>query len=127
MKLLTKEHILTLHKALIEEYGGTPELREEGLLDSAISTPFQTFGGADLYPTIVDKACRLGYGLIKNHPFVDGNKRIGTHAMLVFLEINNVSVEYEDEELIETILGVAAGDVSTEELIAWIFEHINEK
>ncbi|MBQ7147093.1 MAG: type II toxin-antitoxin system death-on-curing family toxin, partial [Lachnospiraceae bacterium] len=87
----------------------------------------QTFGGADLYPTIVDKACRLGYGLIKNHPFVDGNKRIGTHAMLVFLEINNVSVEYEDEELIETILGVAAGDVSAEELNAWIFEHINEK
>lgn len=127
MKLLTKEHILTLHKALIEEYGGAPELRDEGLLDSAISTPFQTFGEADLYPTIVDKACRLGYGLIKNHPFVDGNKRIGTHAMLVFLEINNVSVEYEDEELIETILGVAAGDVSAEELIAWIFEHINEK
>ncbi len=127
MKLLTKEHILTLHKALIEEYGGTPELRDEGLLDSAISTPFQTFGGADLCPTIVDKACRLGYGLIRNHPFIDGNKRIGTHAMLVFLEINNVSVEYEDEELIETILGVAAGDVSAEELIAWIFEHINEK
>ena len=127
MKILTKEHILTLHKALIEEYGGTPELRDEGLLDSAISKPFQTFGGADLYPTIVDKACRLGYGLIKNHPFVDGNKRIGTHAMLVFLETNNVSVEYEDEELIETILGVAAGDVSAEELIAWLFEHINEK
>ena len=127
MKLLTKEHILTLHKALIEEYGGTPELRDEELLDSAISTPFQTFGGADLYPTIVNKACRLGYGLIKNPPFVDGNKRIGTHAMLVFLEINNVSVEYEDEELIETILGVAAGDVSAEELIAWIVEHTNEK
>ena len=127
MKKLTKEHILALHDALIKEYGGTPDLRDEGLLDSAISTPFQTFGGADLYPTIVDKACRLGYGLIKNHPFVDGNKRIGTHAMLVFLEINNVSVEYEDEELIETILGVAAGDVSAEELIAWIFDHINEK
>ena len=126
MKLLTKEHILTLHKALIEEYGGTPELRDEGLLASAISTPFQTFGGADLYPTIVDKACRLGYGLIKNHPFVDGNKRIGTHAMLVFLEINNVSVEYEDEELIETILGVAAGDVSVEELYSWIVKHIDD-
>ena len=126
MKILTKEHILTLHKALIEEYGGTSELRDEGLLDSAIGTPFQTFGGADLYPTIVDKACRLGYGLIKNHPFVDGNKRIGTHAMLVLLEINNVSIEYEDDELIETILGVAAGAVSADELIAWIVKHIIE-
>ena len=127
MKILTKEHILALHSILIEEYGGTPELRDEGLLDSAISTPFQSFSGIDLYPTIVDKACRLGYGLIKNHPFADGNKRIGTHAILVLLEINNVSIEYEDDELIETILGVAAGDVTAEELIAWIVKHINEK
>lgn len=127
MKILTKEQILALHQALIDEFGGTQELRDEGLLDSAINMPYQTFGGADLYPSIVEKAGRLGYGLIKNHHFVDGNKRIGTHAMLVFLETNNVSVEYEDEELIETILGVAAGDVSAEELIAWIFEHINEK
>ena len=86
MKILTKEHILTLHKALIEEYGGTPELKDEGLLDSAISTPFQTFGGADLYPTIVDKACRLGYGLIKNHPFVDGNNASARTPCLFFLK-----------------------------------------
>ena len=126
MKILTKEQILALHEALIEEYGGTSELRDEGLLDSAISTPFQTFGGFDLYSTIVDKACRLGYGLIKNHPFVDGNKRIGTHAMLVLLEINNVSIEYEDDELIETILGVAAGNLSAEDLTGWLNEHVVE-
>ena len=126
MKILTKEQILALHEALIEEYGGTSELRDEGLLDSAISTPFQTFGGFDLYPTIIDKACRLGYGLIKNHPFVDGNKRIGTHAMLVLLEINNVSIEYEDDELIEAILGVAAGNLSAEDLTSWLNEHVVE-
>jgi len=127
VKILTKEQILALHQALIDEFGGTPELRDEGLLDSAINMPYQTFGGADLYPSIVEKAGRLGYGLIKNHPFVDGNKRIGTHAMLVFLAINDVALEYDDSELIETILAVAAGKISDEELTSWLYKHINKE
>lgn len=88
MKILTKQQILMLHNDLITQSGGSGGIRDEGLLDSAINTPFQSFGGTDLYPTLLQKAARLGYGLIKNHPFVDGNKRIGTHAMLVFLDIN---------------------------------------
>ena len=98
MKILTKEQILALHDALIEEYGGTPELRDEVLLDSAINMPFQPFGGTDLYPTIVEKVGRLGYGLIRKHLFIDGNKRVGTHAMLVFLAINDVILEYANSK-----------------------------
>lgn len=126
MKILTKKHILALHQALIDEFGGTPELRDEGLLDSAINMPYQTFGGVDLYLGIVEKAGRLGYGLINNHPFVDGNKRIGAHAMLVFLAINDVILEFGDDELIEVILAVAAGEVSDKELTSWLNNHINK-
>ena len=81
MKLLSRRQILMLHSMLIAQSGGMDGLRDEGLLDSAVNTPLQAFGGQELYPTILEKAARLGYGLIHNHPFVDGNKRIGTHAM----------------------------------------------
>lgn len=94
MKVLSKRQILLLHSAIISESGGSDGVRDEGLLDSAIGTPFQTFAGQDLYPTVLEKAVRLGFGLIRNHPFIDGNKRIGTHAMLVFLDLNNVSLSY---------------------------------
>ena len=83
MNMLTKQQILLLHTQLIRQSGGTDGVRDEGMLDSAISQPLQTFDNMELYPGIVYKAVRLGYGLITNHPFVDGNKRIGTHAMLV--------------------------------------------
>ena len=74
MKRLTKEQVLLLHSQLIQEFGGSDGLREEGLLESALASPFQSFGGEDLYPSIQAKAAQLGYGLIKNHPFLDGNK-----------------------------------------------------
>ena len=74
MRTLNKRQILMLHSALIEESGGSDGIRDEGLLDSAINTPFQTFGGQDLYPTVLEKASRLGFGLIRNHPFVDGTQ-----------------------------------------------------
>ena len=78
----------------------------------------------ELYPTIVDKAARLGYSLIKNHAFVDGNKRIGDHAMLVFLALNDIEVDYEDAEFIQLVLDVAAGEISAEQLLAWLQAHI---
>ncbi len=92
MKMLSKRQILLLHSMLVAQSGGMDGLRDEGLLDAAINMPLQTFGGQELYPTILEKAARLGYGLIRNHPFLDGNKRIGTHAMLVFLDINNITL-----------------------------------
>lgn len=124
MKILTKRHILLLHSPLVRESGGSDGIRDEGLLDSAVQTPFQSFGGYELYPTLLEKAARLGFGLIKNHPFVDGNKRIGAHAMLVFLDINNVSLEYKDSELIDTILKVASGTLDCESLLFWLQQHI---
>lgn len=125
MKVLSKRQILMLHSMLMEQSGGMKSLRDEGLLDSAIHLPLQTFEGQELYPTILEKAARLGYGLIHNHPFVDGNKRIGTHAMLVFLDINNVVVSYEDEDLIATILRVASGDMDDVGLLEWLKGHVD--
>lgn len=121
---LTKQQITLLHKDIIAESGGSAEIRDEGLLDSALNAPFQTFSGMELYPTIIEKAVRLGYSLIKNHAFVDGNKRIGAHTMLVFLALNGIEVEYEDNDFIQLVLGVAAGEISAEQLLAWLQTHI---
>ncbi len=90
---LTKEQILILHSQLIEATGGCDGIRDEGLLDSAIKTPFQSFGGKELYSSIQSKAARLCYGLVKNHAMIDGNKRIGAHAMLVFLAVNGYELK----------------------------------
>ena len=98
MKILTKEQILLLHSQLVKEFGGSLDIRDDSLLESAINTPFQTYGGEELYPTLLDKASRLCFGLVKNHPFVDGNKRIGTHAMLVFLALNGYELVYTQAE-----------------------------
>ena len=121
---LTKQQVIMLHQDVIAQSGGSPEIRDEGLLDSALNAPSQTFAGMELYPTIIDKAAHLGYSLIKNHAFVDGNKRIGTHVMLAFLMLNGIDVDYEDEGLIQLILGVAAGEISSEQLLAWLQAHI---
>ena len=125
MKILKKRQILLLHSVLIAESGGSDGVRDEGLLDSAVNTPFQTFSGQDLYPTVLEKAVRLGFGLIRNHPFIDGNKRIGTHAMLVFLNLNSITLSYEDDELISTILSVASGEMYADGLLKWIQQHID--
>ena len=125
MKILKKRQILLLHSVLIAESGGSDGVRDEGLLDSAVNTPLQTFSGQDLYPTVLEKAVRLGFGLIRNHPFIDGNKRIGTHAMLVFLNLNSITLSYEDDELISTILSVASGEMDADGLLKWIQQHID--
>lgn len=124
MKVLSKQQILKLHEMLIAQSGGSPEIRDDGLLDSALNTPFQSFGNTELYPSLLEKAARLGYGLIKNHPFVDGNKRIGTHAMLVFLAINNAELSYSDDELIRLILGIASGEYDDKHLLNWLQQHL---
>ena len=123
MKKLSKEQILMLHSQLIEEFGGSDGVRDYNLLDSALESPFQSFGGEELYPTIQAKAARLGYGLIKNHCMVDGNKRIGAHAMLVFLAINGIELVYTQKELYEMILSIADGSLEYENLFKWVLEH----
>lgn len=123
MKRLIKEQILMLHTQLIEATGGCDGIRDEGLLDSALENPFQSFGGEELYPSIQAKAARLCYGLVKNHAMIDGNKRIGAHAMLVFLEVNGYELEYTQKELYNLILDVADGKKEYEDILSWILEH----
>ena len=125
MKKLSKKQILMLHTQLIQQTGGSEGVRDYNLLDSALETPFQSFGGDELYPTIQAKAARLGYGLIKNHCMIDGNKRIGTHSMLVFLALNGIELNYMQKELYETILDVAAGKIEYEDLLQWVLDHQN--
>lgn len=122
---LTKNQVLALHTQLVQETGGSDGLRDEGLLDSAINAPFQTFSGCELYPSLQHKAMRLCCGLVKNHPFIDGNKRIGAHAMLVFLALNGISLSFNQMELSDVILKLAANEVSEEHLLEWINEHID--
>ena len=120
---LSKEQVLLLHSQLIKSFGGSSGVRDDNLLDSALETPFQTFDGEELYPTLQAKAARLGYGLIKNHCMIDGNKRIGAHAMLFFLELNGVEIKYTQKDLYETILAVADGSLDYDELLKWILKH----
>ena len=123
MIILSKEQIILLHSNLITETGGSEGIRDEQLLESAINAPFQTFDNIEVFPSIQQKAARLGYGLIKNHAFIDGNKRIGTHAMLVFLALNKIELEYTQSELSDTILKVASDEYSFEDLLKWILDH----
>ncbi len=123
MKKLSKKQILMLHTQLIQQTGGSDGVRDYNLLDSALENPFQSFGGEELYPTIQAKAARLGYGLIKNHCMIDGNKRIGTHAMLVFLALNGIELKYTQKELYEAILDIAAGKIEYEDLLQWVLNH----
>lgn len=120
---LTKKQVLMLHTQLIESTGGCDGIRDEGLLDSALEIPFQSFGGEELYPSIQAKAARLCYGLVKNHAMLDGNKRIGAHTMLVFLAVNGYELEYTQKELSDLILDVADGKKEYEDILAWILEH----
>jgi death-on-curing protein len=111
MIILTKEQVLMLHERLIETTGGSADVRDEGMLDSALSNPFQSFAGEELYPSIQAKAAQLCFGLVKNHSMVDGNKRLGTHVMLVFLALNGYELAYSQKELSDTILALASGKI----------------
>ena len=122
---LSKNQILLLHENLIQQFGGIIGIRDENLLDSAIETPFQTFFLKDLYPTLIEKAARLAYGLVKNHPFLDGNKRIGAYVMENFLKVNNCKLNCSNDELIKIFLGVADNSVTYEEFLNWLEVHTN--
>lgn len=123
MIVLSKNQVLTLHSQLVAETGGIDGLRDEGMLESALHAPFQSFAGEEVCPSLQQKAARLCFGLVKNHPFVDGNKRIGTHAMLVFLALNGIDLDYTQDALSRIILSLAAGDINQNDLLRWIIEH----
>lgn len=120
MKHLNKEQMIYLHSMAIKKTGGLDGIRDEGLLDSALNSPFQSFAGEELYPSIQAKAARLGFSIIKNHPFLDGNKRIGILAMMVFLDINGIKIYCSDEDIIDLGLGIASGKYNAEYMTEWI-------
>ena len=117
------EQVVKLHSSLIEQTGGIDGVRDKNLLDSALKVPFQTFEGNNLYPDILDKASQLCYSLIANHPFVDGNKRIGVHLTLLLLKLNAIELDYSQQELIDFGFGVASGKMSKNDIKEWIIEH----
>ena len=123
MNVLSKEQILKLHASLIEATGGSGGVRDEGMLDLALNNPFQSFGGMELYPSIQAKAARLCFGLVRNHAMLDGNKRLGTHVMLVFLALNGYELYYSQKELSDVILALASSDIGEKEILQWIIEH----
>jgi len=123
MKRLSQETIVAMHSELIEQSGGLDGIRDNNMLDASVNSPFHTFGGQYLYPTLQAMAAHLAFSLIKNHPFLDGNKRIGILSMLVFLDINNLPVICTDDELVTIGLGLAESTITESELIEWIISH----
>lgn len=119
----SRAKVLLLHQLVVAETGGSQELRDIALLDSALEGAFQTFGGQELYPTKEEKGAWLGYSLISNHAFVDGNKRIGMYVMLTFLEVNGIHMDCTNEAVVEAGLGVASGKMKYEELLSWVRKH----
>ena len=123
MRHFDKNKVLLLQQLIIESTGGTAGIRDFDLLDSALNSCYQTFDGKELYPTKEEKGARLGFTLVSNHAFVDGNKRIGVLVMLSFLEVNGIKLKFTDDELIELGLGLASGKISYENLLDWILVH----
>ena len=119
----SRDKVLLLHQIIGEATGGTIGIRDEGLLDSALEGIYAGFDGKEFYPSKEEKGARLGYTLISNHAFVDGNKRIGIYVMLAFLEMNGIRINCTDDELVNIGLSVASGSMSYEDLYAWVMNH----
>ena len=125
MIVINKEQVKNLHNVLIDKTGGAGGIRDEGLLESALASSFHTFDGEELYPSTTAKIARIAYSLVNNHPFVDGNKRVGTYVMLVLLELNNIIVDFTDEDIIKIGLEMASGKMDDTQLLELILERAN--
>lgn len=119
----SREKVLLLHQLITQETGGDPNVRDVALLESALESAFAPFDGKELYPTKEEKGAKLGFSLISNHAFVDGNKRIGMYVLLTFLEINGTPIDPSSEEVARVGLAVAAGEMGYEELLRWILDN----
>lgn len=119
----SREKVLLLHRLITEETGGDPNVRDLDLLESALESAFATFDGKELYPTKQEKGARIGYALISNHAFVDGNKRIGMYVLLTFLETNGIKIRPTNDEVARVGLALDAGEMKYEDLLEWIREN----
>ena len=124
MRYLTLNELLQLHSKVIEQSGGSSGIHSVGALDSALAQPRMTFGGEDLYPTIAEKAAVLGYALVRNHPFVDGNKRMGHAAMEVFLFLNGHEINASVDEQEQIVMQLAAGNMNRSAFTEWLQAHV---
>ena len=124
MRYLNLAEVTELHHLLIESFGGSHGIRDLGALESAIAQPRMSFGGEDLYPTAVEKATALGFSLVKNHPFLDGNKRIGHAAMETFLVLNGFEIDADTSESEHLMLGLASGNIDRSGLLSWLRDKV---
>lgn len=122
-ELLTLDEVLAIHAHQIQRYGGRPGLRDRGLLESALAMPRATFGGHELHESLAEKGAAYLFHLVKNHPFVDGNKRVGLAVCLVFLRLNGVAVRASDDELVDIVIGVADGTKSKADVSVFLSSH----
>lgn len=124
MRYLTVGEVLEIYSRMMKQSGGSVGILDLGALESAVAQPRVTFNGEELYPTIVEKASALGFSLIQNHPFVDGNKRAGHAAMESFLMFNGYEISASVDEQVEIILGVASGKIDRDAFTGWLQSHI---
>lgn len=124
---LDSEHVRLLHAYALAETGGADGVRDGALIENAVAAPYAGFGGTEFYPTIEAKAARLAFGLVRNHPFVDGNKRVGVLAMLTLLGLNEVFLGFTDTELELLGTGIVDGSVDTDDIQAWIEAHVTRR
>ena len=127
MRYLTLSEVLELHRRVIGQSGGALGVLNLGGLESALAQPRMTFGGEELYPSVLDKAAALGYSVIQNHPFVDGNKRTGHAAMEIFLVLNGFEIQSSVDEQERIILQVASGEMDRQAFTIWLRDHIAAK
>lgn len=126
MRYLTIAEVLETYQRVMQQTGGLVGIRDLGALESAIAQPYMTFGGNELYPSLAEKAAALGFSLIQNHPFADGNKRTGHAAMETFLALNGYEISVSTEEQVEIILSVASSKLSRDNFTIWLSNHIQE-
>jgi len=127
MRYLTVSEVLEIYGRVMQQSGGLVGIRDLGALESAVAQPRMTFGGAELYPNLVEKASALGFSLIQNHPFIDGNKRTGHAAMETFLVLNGYHIDAAVDEQVEIVLQVASGAVSREAFTNWLRNNIKQR
>lgn len=124
MRYINLSEVFELHRRIIRESGGATGLRDLNGLEAAVAQPHMTFGGSDLYPTLNEKAAALCHSIVQNHPFIDGNKRVGHAAMEVMLVVNGYEIHASDDDQESIILGLASGNVSRDELVEWLADHV---
>lgn len=124
MRFITLREALEVHRQVLRQSGGTPGLRDVNGLESALEQPLATFDGTDLYPSVLAKAAALAFFIIRNHPFIDGNKRVGHAAMEIVLVLNGFSIDADVDEQEQVVLAVASAEMSREQLTTWLGKHL---